>query len=465
MPFPQDVHRSMTGLVARAADALVILLALWAGVALRGIEWTDRYTIAGVLAVLVFHVSGESVRLYRPWRGASPRQYLWPVLAAWLWTGFTLAAMAWIMKTTGQYSRIAVGLWMIFGLLGLTAWRLAARAVLGMVRAHGRDTRRVAIAGAGERGRQLAGVLCSTPSLGLTLAGFFADPDDEAGPAPPPSTPRLGDLAALVERARAGEFDVIYVALPLKAEERVKALVLALSDTRAATYVVPDLFVHDLAHSRWTDVGSIPVINVFEAPFAGIDGWIKRVEDVVLSLLVLAAAAVPMLVIAAAVKLGSPGPALFKQRRSGLDGRAITVWKFRTMTVQEDGDDVTLVVKGDPRVTPIGAFLRRTSLDELPQFLNVLGGDMSIVGPRPHAIAIAEGYRRLVPGYMLRHRVKPGITGWAQIHGWRGPTDRVEQIERRVQFDLWYIRNWSLWLDLWIIARTAWRGFASGNAY
>ena len=172
-----------------------------------------------------------------------------------------------------------------------------------------------------------------------------------------------------------------------------------------------------------------------------------------------------MLLIAAAIKLTSAGPALFKQRRAGLDGREITVWKFRTMTVQEDGDDVTLVVRGDKRVTPFGAFLRRTSLDELPQFLNVLRGDMSIVGPRPHAVVINEEYRRLIPGYMLRHRVKPGLTGWAQVHGWRGPTDRIEQIERRVQFDLWYIRNWSLWLDLWIIARTALCGFADDNAY
>ncbi len=463
MPVPHDMRQ--TAFVSRALDAFVILLGLWAGVALRGIAWTDRYTIAGVLAVLFFHVFGEGVRLYRPWHGASPRQYLWPVLVAWVWTGFGLCVLAWTVKTTGHYSRVAVGLWMIFGLLGLTVWRVAGRAVLGLVRAHGHDTRRAVIIGTGERGRQLAHVIRSTPSLGLSLAGFFANPEDEEPQGEALPAPRLGDLACLVERAEAGEFDCVYIAPPLQAEERLKDLVMALSATSLATYIVPDLFVHDLAHSRWTAVGPIPVSNVFEAPFSGVTRWVKRAEDIVLSLLILSVAAVPMLLIAAAVKLTSAGPALFKQRRTGLDGREITVWKFRTMTVQEDGDAVTLVVRGDKRVTPFGAFLRRTSLDELPQFLNVLRGDMSIVGPRPHALSINEAYRRLIPGYMLRHRVKPGLTGWAQIHGWRGPTDRLDQIEQRVQFDLWYIRNWSLWLDLWIIARTALRGFADDNAY
>ena len=460
MTNPHDRHRLKTAFVSRATDACVILLALWAGVTLHGVAWTDRYAIAGILAVLLFHIFGESLRLYRPWRGASHRQSLRPVVAVWMWTGFGLFVLAWMMKTTDSYSRIAVGLWMIFGLFGLAAWRVAGRALLGVVRTHGHDARRAVIVGVGERGRQLAHVMRSTPALGLTLAGFFAGPEDEGDRGEALPAPMLGDLPALVAGARAGEFDLVYVALPLKDEERIKALVLALSDTRAATCVVPDPFVHDLVHSHWTDVGPIPVINVFESPFSCIDGWIKRAEDIVLSILILTVAALPMLLIATAVKLTSPGPALFKQRRNGLDGREITVWKFRTMTVLEDGDDVTLVVQGDKRVTPLGAFLRRTSLDELPQFFNVLGGDMSVVGPRPHALVISERYRRLVPGYVLRHRVKPGITGWAQIHDRREPAVRTEQIEHRVRLDLWYIRNWSLWLDVWIIARTAFRGFA-----
>ena len=482
MLIPQHrPHLPKAAFVSRVADAFVILLASWAGAALHDVAWSDRYVAAAVLAVLLFHLLGESNRLYRHWRGASPRQYLWPVFAAWVWTGFGLFVLAWITKSTAHYSRVAVGLWMVFGLLGLMGWRMAGRAFLGSMRAHGHDVRRIVIAGAGERGRQLAEVVRSTPSLGLVLVGFFTDrkaggdpgsddrPEDDGpeddGPREALPAPRLGDLDALVERARAGDFDFVYIALPLKSEDRIRRLVTDLSDTRAAAYIVADLFAHDLAHSRWTEVGPIPVISVFETPFSGIEGWIKRLEDLVLSVLILAAAALPMLSIAAAVKLTSPGPVLFRQRRNGLDGREITVWKFRTMTVQEDGDRVVQAVRGDGRVTPLGAFLRRASLDELPQLFNVLRGDMSIVGPRPHAVVHNEAYRRLIPGYMLRHRVKPGITGWAQIHGFRGGTDTIEKMEQRIRFDLWYIRNWSLWLDLSIIARTALRGIAGRNAY
>ena len=307
----------------------------------------------------------------------------------------------------------------------------------------------------------------STPALGLTLAGFFDDRRAEHGweGEGALSAPVLGDFDALVDAARAGRLDLVFIALPMKAEETIDRLIHQLSDTRVSIHIVPDLFVHGLAHSRWINVGPVPVISVFDAPFSGVDGWAKRLEDVVLSIGILLGIAIPMLLIAGAVKLTSRGPVLFRQRRYGLDGREITVWKFRTMTVGENGDNVVQARKGDARVTPLGAFLRRTSLDELPQFVNVLLGDMSIVGPRPHAIAHNEAYRALIPGYMLRHKVKPGITGWAQVNGWRGETDTLDKMERRVQSDLWYIRNWSLWLDLRIIARTAFRVFVDENAY
>lgn len=467
MPASQHrPHLSKTAFVSRVADALVILISSWAGTALHGLAWTDRYVVAGVLAVLIFDLLGQSRRLYHPWRGASPRQYLWPVLVAWVWTGFGLFVLAWIMKSTAHYSRMAIGLWAVFGLLGLMGWRMAGRAFLSSMRAHGHDARRIVIAGTGEHARHLAHVVRSTPAFGLNLTGFFADREADDGREETLPAPLLGDLDALAERAQAGDFDFVYIALPLKAEDRIRRLVTDLSDTPTATYVVADLFVHDLAHSRWTEVGPIPVISVFEAPFTGIEGWIKRLEDLVLSLLILSLTAVPMALIAMAVKLTSPGPVLFGQRRNGLDGREITVWKFRTMQVLEDGDHVFQAVRGDHRVTLLGAFLRRTSLDELPQLFNVLRGDMSIVGPRPHAVAHNQAYRKLIPGYMLRHRVKPGITGWAQIHGWRGETDTIEKMEQRIQFDLWYIRNWSLWLDLSIIARTVSRVIGGGgNAY
>ena len=437
-------------LVERAVDALVIVAALWAATTMYGVAWSDRYGMAAVLAVLVFHVIGEGFRLYRPERHGSAVRMATTLVATVLWAVFALLALAWMTKSTGHYSRIAIGLWVAFVLLGLVGWRIARR--LGS----GRTRVRVAIVGTGPHARQLARELNSFPSLGLALAGFFAEraAGDDGSAGDPLPAPLLGDLDALVERSRANAFDRVFIALPLKDEDRIHRLVTAMSDTATPVYIVPDLFIHELAHARWLDLGPLQVISVFETPFGGINGWVKRLEDIVLSILILTVAAAPMAGIAAVLKLTSPGTVLFAQRRHGLDGRKAVIWKFRTMTVTEDGDDCVQAVPADPRLTRIGAFLRRHSLDELPQFFNVLRGDMSIVGPRPHALAHNEQYRKLIPGYMLRHRVKPGITGWAQIHGLRGRTDTLERMEQRVRYDLWYIRHWSVWLDLWIIVRS-----------
>jgi putative colanic acid biosynthesis UDP-glucose lipid carrier transferase len=245
----------------------------------------------------------------------------------------------------------------------------------------------------------------------------------------------------------------------------LRNLLVGLSDSTASVYVVPDIFTLDLLGSRPVSLGEIHTISVFENPFYGVDGWLKRLEDIVLATLILIVIAIPMLVIAIAVKLTSPGAVIFRQRRYGLDGRDIEVWKFRSMSVSEDGPDVPQARRNDARVTRLGAFLRRTSLDELPQFINVLQGRMSVVGPRPHAVAHNEMYRTLIRGYMLRHKVKPGITGWAQVNGWRGETDTLDKMERRVEHDLWYIRNWSAFLDIRIVVLTIARGFVGRNVY
>jgi putative colanic acid biosynthesis UDP-glucose lipid carrier transferase len=265
--------------------------------------------------------------------------------------------------------------------------------------------------------------------------------------------------------AQKGRVDLVYITLPLRAEERMQELIDALADTTASVYVVPDIFVFDLLHARWVNLGGIPTVSVFENPFFGVDGWIKRLADLMFGSLLLLLCALPMAIVAVGVKFSSPGPVLFKQRRYGLDGREIAVWKFRTMTVCEDGTDIRQATKDDARVTYFGAFLRRTSLDELPQLVNVLQGRMSIVGPRPHAIVHNEQYRKLIRGYMLRHKVKPGITGWAQVHGWRGETDTLEKMQKRLEYDLEYIRNWSLWLDLKVIFFTVWKGFSGKDVY
>jgi putative colanic acid biosynthesis UDP-glucose lipid carrier transferase len=266
-------------------------------------------------------------------------------------------------------------------------------------------------------------------------------------------------------RARRGDFSILYIVLGSVAKADAVDIVERLADTTVSVYIVPDYFETYLFDGHWSNLGGIPLVSVFDTPFWGAHGWLKKVQDLALGALILALAAIPMAFIALAVKLTSRGPILFRQRRYGIDGKEITVMKFRTMTVTEDGTNVIQAQKNDPRLTLIGGFLRKHSLDELPQFINVLRGEMSIVGPRPHAVAHNEVYRRKVKGYMLRHKVKPGITGWAQINGWRGETQDLHDMEKRVEFDLWYIRNWSFWLDIKIILITLLRGFASPNAY
>jgi putative colanic acid biosysnthesis UDP-glucose lipid carrier transferase len=251
----------------------------------------------------------------------------------------------------------------------------------------------------------------------------------------------------------------------MRAENRIRGVLEQLSDTTASVYIVPDFFVFQLLFSRWSDLFGLPVVSVFESPIYGIDGLAKQISDFVLGCLCLLLAAVPMAVIALAIRLTSRGPAFFRQSRYGLDGREIRIWKFRTMSVCEDGENAVQAKRDDPRVTWLGAILRRTSLDELPQLFNVLAGNMSLVGPRPHASAQNEEYRTQIAGYMLRHKVKPGITGLAQVSGWRGGTESPEDMRNRIECDLRYIREWSLWLDITILFRTIFVVLSAKNAY
>jgi putative colanic acid biosynthesis UDP-glucose lipid carrier transferase len=252
----------------------------------------------------------------------------------------------------------------------------------------------------------------------------------------------------------------------MRAEDRIRRdLLERLSDTTVSVYIVPDFFVFELLQARWTDIGGLPAVSVVDHPFYGVDGVLKRAADFTLSLLLLTLLALPLAIIAALVKLTSPGPVFFRQRRYGLRGEEVRVWKFRSMKVCEDGAKVAQATRDDPRITPVGDFLRKTSLDELPQLFNVLCGNMSLVGPRPHATAHNEQYRKLIPGYMLRHKVKPGITGLAQVNGFRGETDTLEKMQKRVQYDRLYIRDWSLWLDFKILMKTVLVVFSRQNAY
>jgi len=324
--------------------------------------------------------------------------------------------------------------------------------------------RSAVIVGAGELGHKLAQQIDAS-TLGIRLLGFFDDRGkDRLGvPADYQMLGNIGNLAEFVKRARV---DLIYVTLPMASQPRILRLLDGLRDTTASIYFTPDIFLFDLIQARMDSLNGIPLVAICETPFYGVNGLIKRLSDIVLASLILILISPLMLAIAIGIKLSSPGPVLFRQRRYGLDGREIVVYKFRSMTVCEDGTDVIRqATKNDQRVTRLGAFLRRTSLDELPQFINVLQGRMSVVGPRPHAVAHNEMYRKLIKGYMIRHKVKPGITGWAQVNGLRGETESLDKMKARIDYDLAYLRNWSLRLDLAIILKTVFVVLKGNNAY
>ena len=324
--------------------------------------------------------------------------------------------------------------------------------------------RNAVIAGSSELGAKLAAQISDSALLGIHLDGIFDDRRPERR-VMIEEVPVLGRLDQLAEYVKSHHVDLIYITLPMASQPRILRLLNELRDTTASIYFVPDIFVFDLIQARMDSINGIPVVAVCETPFFGVNGMLKSISDFVLGFLILILISPLLLILAAGVKLSSPGPVLFRQRRYGLDGRQITVYKFRTMVVLEDGQEIKQATRDDQRITPFGRFLRRTSLDELPQFINVLQGRMSIVGPRPHAVAHNETYRKLINGYMVRHKVKPGITGWAQVNGLRGETDTVDKMRQRIEYDLGYLRNWSLRLDLQIIAKTIFLVFRDGRAY
>ena len=348
----------------------------------------------------------------------------------------------------------------------IASWHIIVSSIAGIIRKRGRNTRRVAIVGATRLGVELKNIFAEDESMGLHFVGFYDEGQEAEASGDNFAENELeGNFRQLIRDAKNGTIDIVYITLPLRAELKIKELLEHLSDSTVSVYYVPDLFVFDLLRSSLHHIKGIPVISIHDTPFYGVDGIIKRAFDVLFSLIILMVIAIPFVIIYLSVRISSPGAVIFKQRRYGIGGEEIVVWKFRTMTVSEDDNTIKQAQKNDPRVTRLGAFLRRTSLDELPQFINVLQGKMSIVGPRPHAVAHNEWYRSQIKGYMLRHIVKPGITGYAQINGYRGETDTLDKMERRIQYDLAYIRNWSLWLDIKIIILTIFKGFLGAKAY
>lgn len=338
------------------------------------------------------------------------------------------------------------------------------RALLRYLASLPENRRSVVIVGAGALGVKVATAFAAKGDIGLRFLGYFDDRADDRVDSQAAGE-RLGNLRQVSEYVREHGVHEVYITLPLGSQPRILELMEQIQGTTASVFFVPDVFGISIIQGRLQDMNGVPVVGLCETPFTGTNRLVKRAEDLILGGLITVLIAPLLLVLALGVKLSSPGPAIFKQRRNGLDGKEVIVYKFRSMRTQDDGAVVKQATKDDPRITPFGAFLRRTSLDELPQFINVLQGRMSIVGPRPHAVAHNEQYRQLIKAYMVRHKVKPGITGWAQIHGHRGETDTIDKMQARVEYDLEYLRNWSLGLDLQIIARTIKLVFFDRNAY
>lgn len=386
------------------------------------------------------------------------------ILAGWVLLAGLVLFFLWASRFLAYYDLTLLLSWMAIAPLAMLAGHLVFRMSLPYLRVLEGPPERVVVAGANPQGLELVRRMLASPYYHVQLVGYFDDRrDDRIGEAK--GHAMLGRIADMPEFVKRHQIHTIYLSLPMASQPRIIKLLEGLRDTTASTYFVPDMFVTDLIQARMDSVGGMPVVSVCETPFRGWSGFLKRLSDLTLAALILILLMPVMLIIALAVKLTSPGPVIFMQRRYGLDGEEIHVYKFRSMTVCEDGGVIRQARKNDTRLTPIGEFLRKTSLDELPQFINVLQGRMSIVGPRPHAVAHNELYRKVISGYMIRHKVKPGITGWAQVNGYRGETDTLEKMRKRVEYDLEYLRNWSLRFDLYIVFKTMWVLSGQENAY
>jgi Undecaprenyl-phosphate glucose phosphotransferase len=444
--------------------ALVALASLYAIILLFGRHFDPSSSAIIIVAVaclvLVQPPREVSAQLTSPRLSA-----VVDVIFRWFFILALLLAIGYVTKSKLQaYPRSVFLTWAAATPVALIVTTLAMQELMRRFLLRAFDTRRAVFAGYNNSSLELARRLQKNPGLHLEVTGFFDDRgSDRLGvEADSRLIGRLADLGAYVKEHRT---DVIFIALPIRHVKRVMNLLDDLRDTTASIYYVPDIFVFDLIQARSGEIHGIPVVAMCETPFYGYRGVAKRLTDMTLSVVILLMLMPLLTLVALLVKLSSPGPIIFKQRRYGLDGREIAVYKFRTMKVWEDGAEIRQASKGDERITRIGAILRRSSLDELPQLINVLQGRMSLVGPRPHAVAHNEEYRKLIKGYMVRHKVLPGITGLAQVNGCRGETSELHQMEARVNYDLDYLRHWTPMLDIKIILLTVVKLFRDEKAY
>ena len=421
-------------------------------------------TVGAMLAVNLLQLAGA----YRVETLVHLEKSFGQILFGWIFAVGTVVAVLHATSESASATSSWLLLWSTAALGLLSSGRVVVFSLLGKWGRAGRLHRNVAVVGAGPIGQRLLAYLNGNRVARVKVVGVY---DDRSGRLPPHCLghPIVGGIDDLLKDARTGLIDMIVVALPLSADWRLTEVMNKLMTVPVDVRLCPDLFGFQLGACRISHLGGVPLLNAADRPLRDWAGIVKEVEDRVLAAFILFLISPVLAAIATLIKLDSPGPVFFRQKRYGFNNELIEVWKFRSMYHHaQDKNAEQLTKKNDPRVTRLGSFLRRTSLDELPQFINVLRGEMSIVGPRPHALSAKAGrvlYQEAIKHYDARHRVKPGITGWAQVNGWRGETETIEQIQKRVEFDLYYIEHWSLWLDLKIIVRTILGGFTGRHAY
>ena len=426
-----------------------------------GVDMDMHYGLALAAAFAVVLLVFPFFRLYRPHRGTSLWIEAQALFQSWVAAIALISVLLVLTKTAPVFSRIWMTLWAVTSLVVLVGYRIVLRVVLRAMRRRGYNLRHIVVVGAGRLGREVASRLREASWTGLSVQAFFDDAPalyhEEVDGLRVEGT--LDDVAAYVERK---EIDQVWLALPLRAELRARQVLEQLRATTAEVRFVPDIFGFQLLNHSLGEVAGLPVLNLTESPMQGTNQFVKTFEDYLLASLIVLGLSPLLAFIAVGVKLSSPGPVLYRQRRVTWNGVQFDMLKFRSMPLDaESASGPVWAHAGDARATPFGSFLRRWSLDELPQFFNVLKGDMSIVGPRPERPEFIDRFRDQIPGYMQKHLVKAGITGWAQVNDLRGNTD----LAKRIEFDLYYIDNWSLWFDLRIIMLTLGQVVKSRNAY
>ncbi len=464
-------HARIFNIALRLMDAVVILLsgilayyfsAAYKTYVAAGVQGVPEHYLKVILLVVLLSVLIFPLfNIYRVWRGTSTLTEIKHLTISWVVVGLLLTGLAFSTKSGADYSRSWIGLWFVFAWISLLGARVIMRLLLRYLRSSGYNHRHIVIVGTGEQAAVVADRLRRSTWFGLEISALFGT-DVEGLPDWLRDKKLITDTDALRDHVDKAGVDEVWISLPHSEEDVIRKVIKVLEGSSAEVRYVPDIFEYQLMHHSLSEIAGVPVVKISYSAIDGMNGIVKSVEDYMLAFILFILSSPLMLMLAVGVKMSSPGPILYRQRRVGWNGKQFTMYKFRTMPVETEKESGPIWASAvDNRATGFGSFLRKTSLDELPQLFNVLQGKMSLIGPRPERPHFVEKYKDEIPHYMRKHLVKAGLTGWAQVHGWRGNTC----LHTRIEHDLYYIENWSLWLDIKIIIMTVFRGLVHKNAY